>query len=274
VINLLLGGITLFLIGLGLPGAFRKVQASYGWEVLLYALAILLVVQLIRFGIVYITFRWLSKPATKSAKTRAEALLVAWSGARSFFAVLMVLVLPQTTPAGQPFILRDLFVVLICLTTLLSLTVQGLTLPRLVHWSGLAGSPDLAQQEQLVRHELALAALQILQEYPSQPTQAEESWQVANLTRQYEGWLDQARITSSSSNIAALNIQPDSGPISTKTFVSDPALLELRQRLVAAKARALSSLREGNLIADEVLARYQLELDLEAEWLRSSLYTA
>jgi CPA1 family monovalent cation:H+ antiporter len=169
VINLLLGGITLFLIGLGLPGAFRKVQASYGWEVLLYALAILVVVQLIRFGIVYITFRWLSKPAIKSAKTRAEALVVTWSGARSFFAVLMVLVLPQTTPAGQPFILRDLFVVLICLTTLLSLTVQGLTLPRLVHWSGLEGSPDLAQQEQLVRHELALAALQILQEYPSQP---------------------------------------------------------------------------------------------------------
>jgi NhaP-type Na+/H+ or K+/H+ antiporter len=64
VTNLLLGGLALFLIGLGLPGALRKIQASYGGEVLLYALAILIAVQLIRFGTAYFTFQFISKPAS------------------------------------------------------------------------------------------------------------------------------------------------------------------------------------------------------------------
>jgi CPA1 family monovalent cation:H+ antiporter len=265
VINLLLGGITLFLIGLGLPGTFRKVQANYGWELVLYGIVILLVVQLIRFGVAYFTFQIVSKPSKQgqSPKSWAEATVVAWSGARSFFAVLMVLVLPQTTPSGQPFVLRDLFVVLVCLTTLTSLTVQGLTLPWLVRRLGLAGNPDVARQEQLVRSELAQVALQKLEEYIQ--NSQEERWLVTNLMRQYQGW----------QGVKAFSmLEVELSPVATLTPSHDQNLIKLRQSLVAAKALALHSLRERNLIADEVLARYQLELDLEAEWLKSSQYTA
>jgi CPA1 family monovalent cation:H+ antiporter len=181
----------------------------------------------------------------------------------------MVLVLPQTTPNGQPFSLRDLFVVLVCLTTLISLTVQGLSLPWLVRRVKLAGSPDLTQQEQLVRQELAQTALDQLNLYVH--SSAAEGWLVANLTRQYQRWHSQ---TDGSEPPTPAELTVPSGTVSLLTHETDLTLIKLRQSIVAAKSRALRSLRERNLIADEVLARFQLELDLEAEWLRSSLYTA
>lgn len=271
VINLLLGGITLFLIGLGLPGAISKVQASYGWEIIIYTLLILVVAQLVRFGVAYATFHLTAKAISYQTRPVAEALVVAWSGARSFFAVLMVLVLPVSTPDGQPFGLRNLFVVLVCLTTLTSLALQGLTLPWLVRRLKVAGSPDMGEQEKLVRSELASAALQRLQNY--NPPSPEEQLLVENLQTQYLSVLPagvQSSLSKNGLNISELTTKSAS---QTTTLKAGLTLLELRKSIVAAKASALRSLRQRNLIADEVLARFQLEIDLEAEWLKSSLYT-
>jgi hypothetical protein len=136
-------------------------------------------------------------------------------------------------------------------------------LPWLVRKVGLAGSPDVARQEQLVRSELAQVALQKLEEYIQ--NSQEERWLVTNLMRQYQGW----------QGVKAFSmLEVELSPVATLTPSHDQNLIKLRQSLVAAKALALHSLRERNLIADEVLARYQLELDLEAEWLKSSQYTA
>jgi monovalent cation/hydrogen antiporter len=264
VMNLLLGGITLFLVGLGLPGAFRKVQASYGWEIILYAILLLFFGQFIRFGVAYFALQ----TTASGDKTRIlpEAITIAWSGVRSFFVVLMVLIIP-TTINGQPFGLRDLFVVLVCITTLTSLTIQGMSLPWLVKRLKLAGSPDITQQEQLVRAELAQVALQHLQDYT--PTGETERMLVQQLEAHYEGWLISTAATIRKS--VAAPVTPNSG--GTITATASPSLLKLRQNIAAAKASALRSLRQRNLIQNEVLARFQLELDREAEWLKSPLYT-
>lgn len=135
----IVGGIFLFLIGLALPAALPQLEASSLLVLTAYALGVLLIALLVRFAFALLA-ALLTKNgskgeedagATKACATPlAEATLLTWAGTRSVIGGVVALALPLTTDAGEGFPGRNLLVALTCLITLLSISIQGLTLAR------------------------------------------------------------------------------------------------------------------------------------------------
>ncbi|MGA4542194.1 Na+/H+ antiporter [Uniformispora flossi] len=97
-----------------------------------------------------------------------ETAVLWWAGMRGVATVALALALPATTDAGDPFPARDRLVVIAFSVVMVTLVVQGLTLPGLVKLLGVRESEDrLGQAEDELRVRSLVAALARLRELES-----------------------------------------------------------------------------------------------------------
>ena len=90
--------------------------------------------------------RWLS-PSLARARSRAAwqaPFLVGFTGIRGIVSLAAALAIPLATASGEPFPHRDLILFLTFSVILVTLVGQGLLLPRVIRWLGLA---DLGRAE-------------------------------------------------------------------------------------------------------------------------------
>src|SRR6185437_4799957 len=85
-------------------------------------------------------------------------------GMRGVIALAAAVSLPAFTSTGAPFPHRSMIVFLTFSAILVTLVLQGLTLPPLVRALGLAGSPGVACEQDEARQLIAEAALAHLKE--------------------------------------------------------------------------------------------------------------
>jgi monovalent cation/hydrogen antiporter len=118
----------------------------YAWsELIISALVVSAVVIAARFVWMYpATYvpRWLS-PALKRrdpAPPWQWPFVLAFTGVRGIVSLAAALAIPLTIANGQPFPNRDLILFLTFLVILLTLVVQGLLLPSVIRWLGLANA--------------------------------------------------------------------------------------------------------------------------------------
>ena len=90
--------------------------------------------------------------------------VVGWTGMRGVIALAAAIALPQTLSDGTPFAQRNLIIFLTFSVILVTLILQGLTLPRLIRSLGLAGVKESNEEEQAARRTILESALSYLGE--------------------------------------------------------------------------------------------------------------
>jgi CPA1 family monovalent cation:H+ antiporter len=183
------------------------------------------------------------RPVQRTLRSGArERFPVAWSGVRGALSLAAALGVPTTTAAGRPLGGHGLLVFTAVAVILVTLVVQGTTMPAVVRWAGLRGDPDKTTEERRAYRHIVNAALEVLPDYADRlDTPPETTDAILSELRQY------------AAEDAGL---PDSGP-TVQTG------LELRRALIGVKRSALIRLRDQRIIDDIVLRRLQSVLDSE-----------
>jgi CPA1 family monovalent cation:H+ antiporter len=175
-----------------------------------------------------------------------------WAGLRGIVSLAAALSLPRTTDAGAPFPERDLIIFLTFTVILATLVGQGLTLPLLVRYLHVTSDEEDEREETLARREVAQAGLDELDRL------VDEEWVPRDLAkklrRRYEHALD----------FLPESLEPadlDSDHLETYD--------RLHRQVIEAQRTAAISLRNRDLIGDDVLRR--VERDLDFDELRSEI---
>jgi CPA1 family monovalent cation:H+ antiporter len=180
---------------------------------------------------------------TTSAK---GIFVVGWTGMRGVVSLAAALSLPYTLSNGQPFRQRNIILILTFSIILVTLVLQGLTLPPLIRALGLTGSRE-EEHEELTARRILLQ--RVLSELRSQldATSEHERHDIEDLIHIYEHRLEATRDPVAESIPAA------------------PRHLrrgELRLKALAVERSTLLDLRDRGLVSDDVLRRLEREIDL------------
>ncbi|MDO7874246.1 Na+/H+ antiporter [Hymenobacter sp. ASUV-10] len=172
VLSFVLNGLVFLLIGLELPTITQELgDVSLGRAIgygLLVSLTLVVARLLCSFGAVVFT-----KVASRFI-TVADAnpgwrgpFLLGWAGMRGVVSLAAALSIPLLTPQGQPFPYRNLILFVTFIVILVTLVVQGLTLPwliRLVNPEERHQTISDEKQELILQKKLALQALRYVDE--------------------------------------------------------------------------------------------------------------
>ncbi len=164
-LNFMLNGIVFVLIGLQLPYVMAGIRGYSRWTLLAYGAI---------FSAVLIALRllWTFPGAELAYQIRTRLLgqryqrppqrgifVVGWTGMRGVVALAAAISLPETLGDGRPFAQRNLIVFLTFAVILVTLVVQGLSLPSLIRWLGLAGQGEDPTEEMEARRAVLTAAI-------------------------------------------------------------------------------------------------------------------
>lgn len=183
-------------------------------------------------------------------------LLLGWTGMRGVVSLAAALSIPIVLDNGQTFPNRDLILFITFSVILVTLVLQGLTLPTLIKWVKMP-DPDYTisyeQQRQLVRKKLSQLSLEILQ--TKYPLQLGSNDMVKALKLRYDADMELLKDWEKEDS----ETRADKFYADYRTIMAD---LMRQQRAL------LKNLNKKEGISDDII-RQQLELlDLEEEKLR------
>lgn len=253
-LTFILNGVVFVLIGLQLPHVLGGMRESSLSKLILYSLlfsALLIVLRLLwSFPGAYLGyfFRRNVLRQHEDYPGLRQVFVVGWTGMRGVIALAAAISLPQTVADGSPFPHRDLIVFLTFGVILVTLVVQGLTLPMLIRALGLAGNAGPNCEERDARRlmlEAALARIQGRDRSSDLPGSAEL---YDDVQRHYKDRL--ATVVGGTDGVA------DQG---TRTYEQ---FLALSRELLDTERKTALGLRDEGRISDEVLRQLEQELDL------------
>jgi len=255
-LTFVLNGLVFVLIGLQLPFVLAGIH-DYGLkQLLLYGAlfsALVIVLRLIwMFPGAYIAnvirIRLLHQNVRMPSPR--QIFVVGWTGMRGVVALAAAIALPEMLADGSPFPQRNLIVFLTFSVILVTLVVQGLTLPPLIRALGIAGLKGHESEEEEARKAMVEAALAHLEE-----ARKMDGDKFGGVHEDFE-----ARYKH---RLAKLT-----GTVDEK-IGANPAVyaryVELARELLRAERRTAVKLRNEGRINDEVLRRVEHELDLSEE---------
>ena len=253
-LDFVMNGLVFLLMGLQLPYVLAGIR-GYGWWSLVRNGAV--------FSLMLVGLRllWMFPAAQLASLLRArllghqevaprprEVFLVGWTGMRGVVALAAAFSLPETLENGRPFAQRDLIVFLTYVVILVTLVLQGLSLPWLIRVLGVVGGEDALVEERGARQVVLEQAIRYLEQERGRRGEA-GAHAVEALLHRYQHRLEMCF---------------SDGP---EALAASSGMLfeELEQEAVRAERRAAVALRDQGRIGDEVLNRLLKELDfLEA----------
>jgi len=176
-----------------------------------------------------------------------QIFVVGWTGMRGVLALAAALSLPETLADGSPFPERNLIIFLTFCVILVTLVLQGLTLPPLIRVLGLAGAAGHKDEEEKARRAMIEAALAHL-EKTRQKDGEEFDGVYDKIEKQYKQRL---------SNLTGTG--DDGVAVDRHAYAR---YLELTRNLLTAERETALRLRGTGQINDEVLRKIEHELDL------------
>lgn len=251
---LLNGGLFVF-VGLQVPRIVRDIDTTSTARAVVVALVVAGVVvgtRLLWGHVAALLIRTVDRRAvqrTRRVSWRVRTA-VGWAGFRGGVSLAAALAVPTLTAAG-PFPDRDLVVFVTAVVILVTIVVQGTTLPLVVRWARLP--EDTARQEELVlaRTTGLRAALDAL---PAVAADVGVDGEVVDrVRREYEEHLELLEVVDEE--------PPDAAEPPGR--VTEDQLRMLRLGLLDAKRQAITLLRDTNRIDDIVLREIQAVLDAE-----------
>jgi Na+/H+ antiporter len=174
-----------------------------------------------------------------------QVFVVGWTGMRGVISLAAALGLPTLLADGSPLPHRDFIVFLTFCVILVTLVVQGLTLPAVIRVLGLAGISGPDQEEQNARRIVIRAALDYLESAKKNAAHGSEDL-YDDLIQHY------------SNRLASI----ESGGQKTASGADHQRYIELSLESLHVERATVIRLRDDGQINDAVLRRIERELDL------------
>ncbi|QDW24988.1 Na+/H+ antiporter [Pedobacter sp. KBS0701] len=256
-----LNGFVFLLIGLEFPVIINGLGKSGLLPAIRYSAIICLVLILVRlastYGALYFT-RFISRYITTADPNPSwkAPLLFGWAGMRGVVSLAAALSIPVALKSGEAFPQRNLILFITFSVILVTLVLQGLTLPALIKWVDMP-DPDYTvsfeQQKQMVRKKLSMLSLKILDE--KYHDALEHNDMIRSIKIRIEAEMELLRDWEKEENISRSEDFYHDYRIALEDIMSEQRIL-------------LKGLNKKEQINDELI-REQLELlDLEEEKLR------
>ena len=249
----ILNGLVFVLIGLQLPYVMAAIRDHSRLSLLEYGLSFSAFLIVLRLA-------WLFPGAYVANVIRRRILgqnelmprlrqifVVGWTGMRGVISLAAAIALPETI-GGRSFEQRDMIIFLTFCVILVTLVLQGLTLPPLIRKLGLAGTPVPDREEEEARRAILEAALGSLEEFRNRPEPVfpEVYDDLAHHYRQ---------------RLAILNREDDDSEGPSKAALHDH-FVKISQELLRIERETAVRLRNDSRISDELLRKIERELDL------------
>jgi monovalent cation/hydrogen antiporter len=192
VLLFIFNGVVFVLLGLQLPGVFSALKGSSWHMLLLYAALVSGLVIVLRivwtFPAAYLIARLdtTSWKAAFASRRPAHVFLVSWSGIRGSVTLAAALSIPLMLSNGSPFPGRDMIVFLSASVIVVTLVLQGMTLPLVIKWLKVGGDDLSLREEHLARVETARAAIERIRSALVPDTSALDQEYAARLIAEYE----------------------------------------------------------------------------------------
>jgi len=252
-LTFILNGVVFVLIGLQLPYVLEAIRDHNLPTLIFYGLAFSGVLILLRLVWMF-PGAWLANVIRRRILHHKETLpplrhifIVGWTGMRGVVSLAAAIALPQTLADGSPFAQRNMIIFLAFSVILVTLVLQGLTLPPLIRALGIAGASGALPEEREARRAILQAALSHLEESRSRGD-AEDAEVYEDLARHYRH------------RLATLAEEGD------RTDDVDPNFYrrfnDLSHELLRVERQTAVKLRNQRRISDELLREIEHELDL------------
>jgi Na+/H+ antiporter len=253
-IDFILNGLVFVLIGLQLPNVLSEIRGYSYSQLVLYAALFSALIIALRLVWVFpgaylahwIKARFLHQKTVKP--TPKGILVVGWTGMRGVIALAAAISLPHTLADGSPFPQRSLIVFLAFSVILVTLVLQGLTLPWLVRRLLLAQPSGRNLEEEEARRAMVEAALAYLQQSRTNEGSLFDDAIYEDIVGHYQ------------QRLAAHTISEDDQD--GKSPEHHERLLRLFRNLLRVERSTAVKLRNEGIISDDTLRELEHELDL------------
>jgi Na+/H+ antiporter len=248
----LLNGFVFIVIGLQLPGILRAWNRESLTGAILSASIICAAVILVRF--VWVTPAAYLARLVKSERRRHDAIpswqhiaIVGWTGMRGVVSLAAAFALPLALPDGRPFPGRDYILFVAFSVILVTLVLQGLTLPLLIRKLRIPHDAETDDEERLARVEANKAALEWIEKARANGDFSPDS--VDRLRAEYDERIEQLRICADN-------------PDDCRGEIATPQYQRLQHQALRVERKTIIRLRNQRVINDDALRRIQRDLDL------------
>jgi CPA1 family monovalent cation:H+ antiporter len=248
-------GLVFILIGLELS-AIRAIALGISWRSLIGAAAAISAVT-IAARLVYVPIgTYLPRLLSRRLRQRdpyppwQTVVLIGWTGMRGIVSLALALALPLTLPGGQAFPQRAVVIVVAFAVILVTLVVQGLSLPWVIRLLGLRPDDADLREERAALISASQAALARLDE-------------IDNTVVLHPQLLDRVRAPYAE-RLNRLTAEAREDPECKLTEGESAAYRRLRGQALDAERRAAVALRNQGQVSEDVLQRVQEAIDLEA----------
>jgi monovalent cation/hydrogen antiporter len=251
-ITFLLNGFVFIVIGLQLPRILHAWNRESLSGLFTSAVVICATVILVRFAWV-IPGTYLSRLLRSKQQLRdrirswQHVAIVGWAGMRGVVSLAAAFALPLALPTGQPFPGRDYILFVAFSVILVTLVLQGLTLPVLIRNLGVPADAQTDEEERLARLEANKAALKWIDEAGAN---GKFSPDAANrLHAEYDERIEQLEHCADN-------------PDECRGEIATPQYQRLQHQALRIERKTIIRLRNERVINDDALRRIQRDLDL------------
>jgi|HubBroStandDraft_5_1064220.scaffolds.fasta_scaffold43750_1 Na+/H+ antiporter len=255
-LEFLLNGLVFVLLGLQLPFVLDGIHGHSHLSLLKYALVFSATLVSLRLAWMYpgTSATWwvrthLMKQIYERPKSN-QAFVMGWTGMRGVVALAAANSLPLTLNDGSPFPQRSMIIYLTFSVILVTLVLQGLSLPWLIRLLGLSeGNAEFCEEGE-ARHLLLRAGIDFLAERRKSAKGENEVHLYEDLLHQYQHRLEDIE-----------ECGPDGSSLkkSSQGLTANHVLLETVRR----QRQELNLLRSNGRIGDNVHHNLERELDLK-----------
>jgi CPA1 family monovalent cation:H+ antiporter len=184
----------------------------------------------------------------EATPTVRQIFVLGWTGMRGVISLAAAISVPQMLANNEAFVQRNVIIFLTFAVILVTLVLQGLTLPSVIRGVGLAGISTTNQEELSARRLMAEAALSHLELVKSRADSGEDE-AFDELARHYRRRL--ATLDHENTHM------PNAGdPDFHKKYAA------LSRELLGVERKTAVELRNQSQIGDELLRELEHELDL------------
>jgi monovalent cation/hydrogen antiporter len=241
------------IVGLQLPGILDSLPGRSTEQLILYASVVsaaVIVTRLVWMPVM----AWLPRVLFRRVRERdpfppwAEIVLGGWTGMRGAVSLAAALALPLATDAGDPFPQRDLIVFLTFSVILVTLVVQGLSLPALIRRLDVHDDYE-TRSESKARLKAARAAIARVEELRDEDWTRDDTMDRLHQLYEYRTRRFTARFR-----------EPEDGEdYEARAEQYQRAFREVLQ----AQRDAIIAMRDAGTISSETMHRIERDLDLE-----------
>jgi len=252
-LTFILNGVVFVLVGLQLPYVLEAIRDHRHREVFMYGALFSALLILLRLfwvfpgGALACLIRKHILHHKVAIPTLRQSVIVGWTGMRGVISLAAAIALPQTLGENHPFGQRNVIVFLAFSVILVTLVLQGLTLPAVIRALGLAGDSGTDSEEREARRLILETAIAHLE-----GARGKDSVEFAQV---YDDLVHHYRHRLATVNERD-NLEDDSASAHYTRSI------DISRDLLRVERHTAVRLRNQRRISDEVLRQLEHELDL------------